>query len=58
MSEMEATATAPPSEPETETSAHVRPITVDDYHRMLEAGILLEREPAELLDGRLSAMPA
>jgi Uma2 family endonuclease len=35
----------------------IRPITVDEYHRMLEAGILYEREPVELLDGQLIAMP-
>jgi Uma2 family endonuclease len=57
MSEMEATATAPPPEPDTETPVRIRPITVDDYHRMLEAGILHEREPVELLNGQLIAMP-
>jgi Uma2 family endonuclease len=35
----------------------IRPITVDEYHRMLEVGILYEREPVELLDGQLIAMP-
>jgi Uma2 family endonuclease len=35
----------------------IRPITVAQYHRMLEAGIVYEREPVELLDGQLIAMP-
>jgi Uma2 family endonuclease len=42
----------PPDEP-----VRIRPITVDEYHRMLEAGILYEREPVELLDGQLIAVP-
>lgn len=35
-----------------------RPITVDEYHRMTEAGVLREDERIELLDGRLIAMTA
>src|SRR5205814_6424888 len=29
----------------------VRRITVDEYHRMIQAGILTENDPVELLDG-------
>jgi Uma2 family endonuclease len=54
---MAATATAPPA-PQTDAAPYtIRPITVDEYHRMLEAGILYEKEPVELLDGQLIAMP-
>ncbi|HEV2740073.1 MAG TPA: Uma2 family endonuclease [Candidatus Elarobacter sp.] len=35
----------------------IRPITVAQYHRMLDVGIVYEREPVELLDGQLIAMP-
>ncbi|MEA2783905.1 MAG: hypothetical protein QOF71_9 [Candidatus Eremiobacteraeota bacterium] len=35
----------------------VRPLTVAEYYRMAEAGILAPREPVELLDGQLIAMP-
>ena len=35
----------------------IRPITVAQYHRMLKAGIVHQREPVELLDGQLIAMP-
>jgi Uma2 family endonuclease len=35
----------------------IRPITVAQYHHMLEVGIVYEREPVELLDGQLIAMP-
>lgn len=35
----------------------IRPITVAEYHRMARAGILSPREPVELLDGQLIAMP-
>jgi Uma2 family endonuclease len=35
----------------------IRPITVAQYHRMVKAGIIGEREPVELLDGQLIAMP-
>jgi Uma2 family endonuclease len=54
---MAATATAPPA-PQTDAAPYtIRPITVDEYHRMLEVGILYEKEPVELLDGQLIAMP-
>lgn len=54
---MAATATAPPA-PATDAPPYaIRPITVDEYHRMLEVGILYEKEPVELLDGQLIAMP-
>jgi Uma2 family endonuclease len=44
--------------PQTDEAPYaIRPITVDEYHRMLEVGILYEREPVELLDGQLIAMP-
>jgi Uma2 family endonuclease len=33
-----------------------RPLTVEEYHRMADAGILGEDDPVELLDGRLIAM--
>jgi Uma2 family endonuclease len=33
-----------------------RRFTVDDYHRMVEAGILSERERVELIDGEVVAM--
>ncbi len=36
-----------------EHAAEVVPLTVDQYHRMLEVGILAEGEPIELLDGLL-----
>ena len=42
---------------EMEAQEKIRPLTVDDYHRMVEAGILDERERVELLDGLLIAMP-
>jgi Uma2 family endonuclease len=35
----------------------IRPITVDEYHRMVEAGIIEEDERVELLDGMLVKMP-
>src|SRR5271165_3234649 len=35
----------------------LRPITVDEYHRMAEAGIFDEDERVELLDGMLVEMP-
>lgn len=57
MSEMAATATAPPAPATDEAPYAIRPITVDEYHRMLEVGILYEKEPVELLDGQLIAMP-
>ena len=33
--------------------AQVGPLTVEQYHRMIETGILLEGEPIELIDGFL-----
>lgn len=54
---MAATATAPPAPATDEAPYAIRPITVDEYHRMLEVGILREKEPVELLDGQLIAMP-
>jgi Uma2 family endonuclease len=56
MSEMAAAATRIP-DTAPDHPVPIRPITVDEYHRMLEAGILSEREPVELLDGQLIAMP-
>jgi Uma2 family endonuclease len=58
MSEMAVTAEAPPAPAADEAPYAIRPITVDEYHRMLEVGILYEREPVELLDGQLIAMPS
>lgn len=34
-------------------TAEIVPLTVDQYHRMIEAGILVSGEPIELLDGFL-----
>jgi Uma2 family endonuclease len=42
---------------EMEAQEKIRPITVDDYHRMADAGIFGEEERVELLDGLLIAMP-
>jgi Uma2 family endonuclease len=57
MSEMAVTAKALPAPAADDAPYAIRPITVDEYHRMLEAEILYEREPVELLDGQLIAMP-
>lgn len=35
----------------------IRPLTVDEYHAMAEAGIFAEDERIELLDGQLIEMP-
>ncbi len=56
MSEME-TAAAEMRSRTAAPSFAIRPITADEYHRMLDAGILYEREPVELLEGQLIAMP-
>lgn len=42
---------------ELEIGLPVRPISVEDYHRMAEAGIFDEHERVELLDGMLISMP-
>jgi Uma2 family endonuclease len=43
---------APPTPaPEFLENAGFRQFTVDEYHRMIEAGILLDGEPIELLEG-------
>jgi Uma2 family endonuclease len=31
----------------------LRPFTVDEYHRMIEVGVLTEDDPVELLEGRI-----
>lgn len=33
----------------------IHPLTVDDYHAMLEAGILTEDSRVELIDGQIIA---
>ncbi len=42
------TPAAPPSPPDP-----ARPLSLDQYHRMIRAGILTEEDPVELLEGRL-----
>jgi Uma2 family endonuclease len=42
----------------TEASEPLHPLTVEDYHRMIELGILTEEDKVELLDGALIAMSA
>ena len=37
-------------------SASIRPLTVQDYHRMGEAGIFADSERVELIEGQLIAM--
>lgn len=51
---MDATTATP--DPRAVLAAQTRPITVDEYHRMGEAGILGEDDRVELLDGHLIAM--
>ena len=48
-------ATATQEQPDVRAPRH-RPITVEEYHRMADVGILDEDERLELLDGRLIAM--
>ncbi len=48
---------APPDPDVYALATRQRPLTVDEYHRMAEAGILTEDDRVELLDGRLIAMP-
>jgi len=46
------TTTAPQTQsPLSAVAAFFRRLTVDEYHRMLEVGVLVEGEPVELLDG-------
>lgn len=40
----------------TDAQEPLHPLTVDDYHRMIEAGILTEDDRVELLDGALFEM--
>jgi hypothetical protein len=58
MSEMAVSAEAPPAPAADEAPYAIRPITVDEYHRMLDVGILYEKEPVELVGGQLIAMPS
>jgi Uma2 family endonuclease len=48
---------APPDPDVYALATRQRPLTVDEYHRMAEAGILTEDDRVELLDGRLIATP-
>lgn len=67
MSEMQATAQAPATTAASAVPASaraakpgevlIRPITVAEYYRMAEVGILGPEERVELLDGQLIAMP-
>jgi Uma2 family endonuclease len=47
------TTTAPPlmPAPEFAEGAGFRPFTIDEYHQMIKAGILIDGEPVELLEG-------
>ena len=45
--------TATPSTPSVSPVGGFRVISVDQYHRMIQAGILIEGEPIELLEGYL-----
>jgi Uma2 family endonuclease len=42
--------------PSPDAREHLRPISVDEYHRMIAAGILDEDEKVQLIDGMLVAM--
>jgi Uma2 family endonuclease len=42
--------------PSPDARERLRPISVDEYHRMIEAGILDEDEKVQLIDGMLVAM--
>ena len=55
VSDMSATAAVPAAAEEDEV--RIRPITVAEYYRMGEAGIIGPDERVELLDGQLIAMP-
>src|SRR3989337_719739 len=42
--------------PTPDARERLRPISVDEYHRMIDAGILDEDEKVQLIDGMLVAM--
>ena len=42
--------------PSPDARERLRPISVDEYHRMIDAGILDEDEKVQLIDGMLVAM--
>ncbi|HEY0394952.1 MAG TPA: Uma2 family endonuclease [Candidatus Elarobacter sp.] len=46
-----------PASPPDDDEVRIRPITVDEFYRMHEAGIFDPEERLELLDGRLIVMP-
>jgi hypothetical protein len=50
---MSTTAIAPPTQPAPEflENAGFRQFTVDEYHQMIQTGILMSGEPIELLEG-------
>lgn len=48
--------TAAPPDPTAVLHERIRPITVDEYHAMGEAGLFAENERVELLDGHLINM--
>jgi Uma2 family endonuclease len=39
-------------------STQIRPLTIDDYHRMIEIGIIHEGEHIELISGQILNMAA
>ena len=39
-------------------NTQVRPLTIDDYHRMIETGIIHEGEHIELISGQIFNMAA